>query len=90
LAQALDLAASQAAIAASPNPNNTTSFAHIAGNTGVIDWFQFGGNTYVVEAVNSGTSPAVHTALGAHDAVVELTGLVNLSHGVFAGHALVL
>jgi hypothetical protein len=87
LPAALDLAASQAALAFNPNPN-TTTFGQIAQNTGVIDWFQFGGNTYIVEAVNSSNVATAHTALGAHDAVVELTGLVNIgANGSFInGH----
>jgi hypothetical protein len=87
LPHALDLAAAQAALAVNPNPN-TTTFGQIPGTTtipagpnGVIDWFQFGGNTYIVEAVNSGTTAAPHTALGAQDAVVELVGLVNIGVG---------
>src|ERR1019366_882574 len=89
LPQALDLAASQAALAVNPNPN-TTTFGQIPANTGVIDWFQFGGNTYIVEANNTGNTPAAHTALGATDAVVLLTGLVDLGAGGggFAGHIL--
>jgi hypothetical protein len=90
LPAALDLAASQAALAFSPNPN-TTTFGQIAKATGVIDWIQFQGNTYIVEAVNSGTTPAAHTALGSHDVVVELTGLVNIgAGGGFGVHALTL
>lgn len=40
-------------------------------------WFEFGGNTYVVD--NVGTGSAL-TAMGAHDSVIEITGLVNLSN----------
>lgn len=50
------------------------------GSTGLVDWFQYGGNTYVVEAVNNGSTPATHPALGTHDVVVELVGLVDISH----------
>lgn len=74
LANALDLAASQA--------------GHLGASTGVVEWFQYQGNTYVVEAVNNATSGsgATHTALGANDAVVKLTGLVDLSHAAVDGH----
>ncbi len=41
---------------------------------GVISWFQFGGNTYVVEDMTAG---ATYTA--ATDLVVKLTGLIDLS-----------
>jgi hypothetical protein len=85
LPAALDLAASQAAFAINPNPN-LTSFDKIPAQTGVIDWFQLAGNTYIVEAVNGANTPAAHTALGAQDSVVELTGLVNIGlHGALGG-----
>jgi len=76
LAQALDIAGNIAAL---------TGHTAISANSGVIDWFQFGGNTYVVESVNSGSTAAQHTALGSHDYVVKVTGLVDLSHGALAG-----
>jgi hypothetical protein len=55
-----------------------------------VEWFQYQGNTYVVEAVNNATSGsgATHTALGANDAVVKLTGLVDLSHAAIDSHQL--
>jgi len=60
----------------------------------VVDWFQFGGNTYIVEAVNSANSgKTAHTALGANDVVIKIVGLVDLtpSAGAFGGgHTLVL
>jgi len=80
LAGALDLAATFVA----PQGAGTG----IAASTGKIDWFQFGGNTWVVEAINGGAAAADHHALGAGDAVVELLGLVNLNGGAFAGHTL--
>lgn len=52
--------------------------AELAAKTGLVDWFEYGGNTYVVEAINSGTTAATHTALGTGDVVVELVGLHNL------------
>ncbi|WP_176368459.1 beta strand repeat-containing protein [Paraburkholderia youngii] len=47
---------------------------------GQVAWFQFGGNTYVVEtgAGSTGTGFSNHV-----DTVVELQGLVNLSHASF-------
>jgi len=51
----------------------------IAAHTGVLDWFQFNGDTYIVESENTGATAAAHTALGAHDVVVKLAGLVDLS-----------
>ena len=87
LSAALDLAASQAALTVNPNPGSTT-YATIAGGHGELDWFQFGGNTYVVEAVNPTGANAAHAALATTDAVVKIVGLVDLSHSTFAGHDL--
>ena len=58
-----------------------------AANKGEIDWFQYGGNTYLVEAVEGSTT---HTALAATDQVVVLTGIVDLSGANFSAtiHAL--
>ena len=50
---------------------------------GVISWFQFSGNTYVVEDVSAGTS-----FVNGADSVVQLTGLVNLANAVVGDHAL--
>lgn len=41
---------------------------------GIISWFQFGGNTFVVEDMTAGASYTV-----ASDLIVKLTGLVDLS-----------
>jgi hypothetical protein len=60
----------------------------IPGHTGVIDWFQYSGNTYLVEAINPGSAAASHAALAATDAVVEITGLVNLSGEALVAHTL--
>lgn len=49
-----------------------------------LEWFQFGGNTYMVEVTNSGAA-STHTALAATDYIVKLTGLVDLSGGSFNG-----
>jgi len=70
LAQALDIAAAQGASA-----HGGTLLAH----TSVLDWFQFGGNTYIVEANNITAVDAAHTGLGANDVVIKITGLVDLS-----------
>jgi hypothetical protein len=58
LAAALDLTAASAA-----TPHGGT----IAGNTGVIDWLQLCGNTYLVEPINTAASAASHPALAATD-----------------------
>jgi hypothetical protein len=81
LAGALDLAAATDAMS---QQSGTTAAGLIAANTGVLDWFQFAGNTYITEAVNSTSTAATHTALGASDAVVKIGGLVDLSSSTFA------
>jgi hypothetical protein len=81
LAAALDLAAAAAA---------TSHGGTIAGNTGMIDWFQYSGNTYLVEAINNSASAASHAALAATDEVIKLVGLVNISGESLAGHTLTL
>jgi hypothetical protein len=86
LAQALDLAASTAALSVQAH---TAAAGKMNANTGIIDWFQFGGNTYIVEA-NNGATAATHTALGATDVVVKLTGLVDLHAATFSGNTLTL
>jgi hypothetical protein len=89
LAQALDIAAGQAvsldqqfssgahSVVAGAAGNQTTQ---LGGQTTLADWFQFQGNTFIVEANNSGLQVAPHAALGAGDVVVELTGIVNVAH----------
>ena len=70
------------------NPNGTTGVAsgqvQIAANSGVVSWFQFSGNTYVVEAINNTGSAAAHVGLQAGDEVVKLSGLVNLAAANFS------
>ncbi len=98
LAQALDIAANITALTQQPgtalSSNNVAGEATngvISNHTGVVDWFQYGGNTYLVESVNTGSSQATHTALGAHDIVVELVGLVNIgANGGLAGSTVTL
>jgi hypothetical protein len=82
LAHALDTAASAAA---GSQPGGL-----IGAHTGVLDWFQFNGNTYVVEAVNSSASAAVHPGLAASDEVIKIVGLVNLAGESLAGHVVLL
>jgi len=47
-------------------------------HTGLLDWFQRGGNTYIVEVLNNSGAGAAHAGLAAGDTVVELAGLVNV------------
>jgi len=48
-----------------------------AGTDGKIGWFQFSGNTYVVESLHDATTTANFT--DGTDLIVKLTGLVDLS-----------
>lgn len=52
---------------------------------GVISWFQFNGDTYVVEDRSSGAS-----FLNGVDIVVKLTGLIDLTTGVIGDHIVTL
>jgi S-layer protein len=48
---------------------------------GHIGWFQFGGDTYIVEGLNNAiTTPNFANSSATGDIVVKLTGLVDLSH----------
>jgi hypothetical protein len=60
----------------------------IPANTGVIDWFEYGGNTYVVETTNPTSSPETQTTLTLADTYVEITGSVDLSSAQLSGHVL--
>jgi hypothetical protein len=53
-----------------------------------VDWFQFQGNTYVVEHISTG---AAESTINKADFAVEVTGLVNLANltGTAAAGALV-
>jgi hypothetical protein len=82
LAQALDIAASVAAA--------SQSGGTIGAHTGVIDWFQYGGNTYLVEAVNFAANAAAHAALAATDEIIKIVGLVSLEGASLQGHTLTL
>jgi hypothetical protein len=82
LAKAFDIAALDAA--------GSQAGDLIAAHTGVIAWFQLGGNTYVVEAINSTASAAAHSSLTATDEVIKIVGLVDLSGESLAGHTLTL
>ena len=81
LAQAFDTAAAAAA---------TSQGGTIMADTGVIDWCQYGGNTYLVEAINAAGMAAAHSALAATDEVVKIIGLANLSGESIGAHMLAL
>ena len=50
-----------------------------------IDWFNFNGNTYLVEQANTQGS-----AYSSGDSLVQLVGVFNESHASFSGHTLTL
>lgn len=50
-----------------------TAAAGDGSTNGIVNWFQYGGNTYVVEDVSAGATFA------AGDHVIKLTGLIDLS-----------
>jgi S-layer protein len=55
--------------------------------TSAVDWFQYAGNTYVVEDMGTGVATA---GLSADDYVVKITGLVDLSSATFSTSAVTL
>jgi hypothetical protein len=81
LAHAFDMAAADAA---------ASQGGSIAAHTGVIDWFEYQGDTYVLEAINPTSSAAGHSALAATDEVIKILGLVSLANESFAAHSLTL
>ena len=94
LAAALNTAATQAIVLDQQNNAGGTSSvvggvllegsAATTQGTGSVDWFQYQGNTYVVEANNVSATAAAHTGLGSSDVVVKLVGLVDLSGATFS------
>jgi len=57
----------------------TTAFSTAAGSAaGAVSWFNYGGDTYVVDHVTGGA------ALNATDVVVKLSGTLDLSHATLA------
>jgi hypothetical protein len=53
--------------------------ATAANASGAVNWFQFGGNTYLVEDVNASST------LASNDIIVKLTGTIDLSHATVVG-----
>jgi hypothetical protein len=51
--------------------------------SGLLSWFQYGGDTYLVEAINPAASAAPHVGLQAGGQVVRLSGLVDLGSATF-------
>lgn len=80
LTEALDMAADYATLTATQG----TAPAKLAANTAVADWFQYDGDTYIVNMQNTSASAVAQTALDADDVVIHLTGMVDLSTASFA------
>jgi S-layer protein len=59
--------------------NDTT-----ASTSNVVSWFTYGGNTYIVQDISSGSS----TFVNGTDIVVEITGVVDLSDFDFSSQTL--
>jgi S-layer protein len=53
-------------------------------NNNEISWFQFSGNTYIVENV---AASSVTSFANTFDVIVKLTGLVDLSTATFSASA---
>jgi S-layer protein len=74
-------------------PSDTAVFqdfanAAIASSTdGQISWFQFGGNTYIVQNATGGSADQFTNNV---DIIVKLSGLIDLSSGTFSTSALTL
>lgn len=70
-----------------------TSLNNAMVGKGHVAWFQFGGNTYVVEDVSGGSTfiNSTDTSSGTTDMVVELKGLVDLTNAHFnTAHSIML
>lgn len=60
-----------------------------AATNGYIGWFQFGGDTYIVESMHDGSGVNASFVNGT-DLVVKLTGLVDLSTATITGNSVLL
>jgi hypothetical protein len=91
LAGALNIAASQALAQDADssgghtfvvNQNTEAAVLELNADTGLLDWFAYGGNTYIVEAVNATNAAATHPGVQPGDIVVELAGQATLPSAV--------
>jgi hypothetical protein len=83
LANALGIAANEALnvnqkldLGANTTKIGQPAAVELNAHTGLVDWFQYAGNTYIVEVVNATNAAAAHLGLASGDIVVELSGLV--------------
>ena len=81
LAEALDLAANYTLL--TQTQGTAASTANLAANTGMIDWFEYAGDTYVVGMANSTSVAVQQTALDSDDVVIKIAGLVDMSADTF-------
>jgi S-layer protein len=81
-AGAADFAAASITLASTAVFQDFANAAINASDAGDVSWFQFGGDTYVVENVSNGASFANNL-----DIIVKVVGLVNLSTASFSGSA---
>ena len=83
-AAALEFASSAVALADTASFQDYANAAIAATDDGEVSWFQFAGNTYVVEnvAIQNSNAPEV-TFTNGQDIVVRITGLVDLSTSGF-------
>jgi len=86
LSEALNMAANYTLL--TQVQGTAASTANLAANTGKVDWFQYGGDTYVVAMVNDTGAAVQQTGLDANDIVVKIVGMVDLTGGAFAAEAL--
>jgi S-layer protein len=86
-ATAADFAASKVTLADTSVFQDYANAAIAATDTGDVSWFQYGGNTYVIDNVSDGTS-----FVNGQDIIVKITGTVDLSTAAFSSteHTLVL
>jgi hypothetical protein len=88
LAAALNLAAQQAEVQSvqfnDVNGNVTvpaspSSTLLLNAHTSLLDWFQYNGDTYILEVQNSTSNAQAHNAMASNDVLVKLQGLVDVN-----------
>lgn len=71
----------QISLAATATFADYLNAATLGNATGAVSWFQFGGNTYMVQDINANTNGFV----GGSDVLVQLNGLLNLANSAIDG-----
>ena len=88
LTEALNMAANYANLVTAQG--NDLAASLLVATRAQVDWFQYGGDTYVVAMVNSTGAAAQQTGLDAGDIVVKLVGQHDLTGATFTGEQLIL